>query len=107
MNSVAQSSVWKVWERRVAGDLGGSRTGPLGFGLPDVSGLRDLAPECKAQARLTLRGKDMEQAIRNASHVNKRWWGLFLRENRTARTVVVIPYDYFVELYNNQKDSNG
>lgn len=101
---MAQSSVWKVWERQVASDLGGLRTGPLGFGLPDVSGLPLLAPECKAQARLTLRGKDMEQAVRNAGHVGKPWWGLFLRENRTARKVVVIPYEYFVELYNNQKD---
>lgn len=46
----------------------------------------------------------MEQAIRNAANVGKPWWGIFMRENRTARKVVVIPYDYFVELYNATKE---
>ena len=100
---MAQSQVWKAFERECAKDLGGTRTGPLGFGLPDVSGLSDLAPECKSQARLTLRGKDIDQAIRNAGHVNKKWWCLLLRENRTAKKLAVLPYEYFVELYTNQK----
>lgn len=100
---MAQSNVWKVWERQVAKDLGGERTGPRGFGLPDVI-LPNMAPECKAQARLTLRAKDMEQAETNRQHTGKTWWALFLRENKTARKVVVLPYDYFVELYHNQKE---
>lgn len=99
---MAQSQVWKSHERSVAKDLGGTRTGPMGDALPDVILDGPLAPECKSMARLQLRGKDMEQAIRNAANVGKPYWGLFLRENRTARKVVVIPYDYFLYLYNRQ-----
>src|SRR5882724_1587892 len=98
---MAQSSVWKVWERQVARDLCGERTGPRGYGLPDV--IRpDIAPECKAQARLSLRGNNLEQAEVNRKNTGKTWWALLLRENKTARKVAVIPYDYFVHLYNNQ-----
>lgn len=100
---MSQSNVWKVWERQVARDLQGERTGPRGFGLPDVI-LPNLAPECKAQARLTLRNKDMAQAETNRVLAGKRWWTLLLRENKTARKVAVLPYDYFVHLYTNQKE---
>jgi hypothetical protein len=31
-----QSKQWKDWEREVARDLGGTRTGPRGFDVPDV-----------------------------------------------------------------------
>ena len=43
-----QSKQWKTWEREVASDLGGKRTGPRGEDLPDVMDLPgNFAPECK------------------------------------------------------------
>jgi hypothetical protein len=109
---VARSQQWKVWEREVARDLGGERTGPRGLGLPDVSNIPArfpfnlFAPECKYGQRLALRGADIAQATKNA---RGRKWGLFLREAKTGTRLVVIPYTDFLilwESYNQQEDTN-
>ncbi len=45
---MTQSKQWKEWEREVARDLGGTRTGPRGFDVPDVIDLPGgFSPECK------------------------------------------------------------
>ena len=92
-----RSKQWKDWEREVAKDLGGKRTGPRGFNLPDVSELpREFAPECKYQKRLSLKDADLKQAEHNA---RKREWALFLREARTGRRFVVVPYKTFLKMW--------
>ena len=74
-----RSKQWKDWEREVARDLGGKRTGPRGFDVPDVVGLPiEFAPECKYQKRLSLKDADLKQAFEqygevvSASIVNDR-----------------------------------
>lgn len=88
---------WKRWEREAAGDLGGYRTGPRGFNLPDISGLRGVAVECKLQAKLALRNRDLEQAETNAG---AEPWALLLKEKKTGRKVAVVDYKFFVILLN-------
>lgn len=91
------SDAWKRWERNVAKDLGGTRTGPTGLGQPDVINLPvPFAPECKYGAALSLRKADMEQAKRNA---DGKPWGLFLMQKQTGVKVVVLDYKFFLEMW--------
>ena len=93
-----QSKQWKAWEREVANDLGGKRTGPRGEDLPDVVDLPDgFAPECKYQKRISLKTEDLKQAQHNA---RGNEWALFLREARSGRRYVVIQYDTFLTFWN-------
>lgn len=92
-----RSKQWKEWEREVARDLGGVRTGPRGFDVPDVTDLPiEFAPECKYQKRLSLKDADLKQAKHNA---RDREWALFLREARTGRRFVVVPYKTFLKMW--------
>lgn len=95
------SDQWKAWERQLAADLGGVRTGPRGFGLPDVSDI-PISVEAKYMQRLALRGDHMAQAILNAQG---RPWVLALREAKTGRRVVTVDYKFFVELYEAWRDA--
>ena len=91
------SNQWKVWEREVANDLGGIRTGPTGKGTPDVSNLPvPFAPECKWGA-LSLTKRALEQAQRNAKGDP---WGLFIREKVTGKRVVILDYKFFLVMWN-------
>jgi hypothetical protein len=93
-----QSKQWKDWEREVARDLGGTRTGPRGFDVPDVIDLPEqFAPECKYQKRLSLKDADLKQAEHNA---RGNEWSLFLREAHTGRRLVVVPYQTFLKFWN-------
>jgi hypothetical protein len=97
MSRMKQSKQWKDWEREVARDLGGTRTGPRGFDVPDVIDLpREFAPECKYQKRLSLKNADLEQADHNA---RGKEWALFLRESHTARRYTVVPYKTFLKMW--------
>ena len=92
-----RSKQWKAWEREVAADLGGKRTGPRGEDLPDVMDLPgNFAPECKYQKRLSLKDADLKQAKHNA---RGNEWSLFLREARTGRRYVVVPYNTFLKMW--------
>lgn len=92
-----RSVAWKSWEREVAKDLGGKRTGPRGTNTPDVHDVPGgLQPECKYQGRLSLKAGDLEQAEKNARGLP---WALFLRKARSSKKYVVVEYDYFLELY--------
>ena len=92
-----RSKQWKDWEREVARDLGGTRTGPRGFDVPDVINLpKGFAPECKYQKRLSLKDADLKQAEHNA---RKNEWSLFLREARSGRRFVVVPYKTFLKMW--------
>lgn len=91
-----RSKQWKDWEREVARDLGGTRTGPRGFDVPDVINLPRGFAECKYQKRLSLRDADLKQAEHNA---RKNEWALFLREAKTGRRFVVVPYNTFVKMW--------
>ena len=92
-----QSKQCKDWEREVARDLGGTRTGPRGFDVPDVIDLpREFAPECKYQKRLSLKNADLEQADHNA---RGKEWALFLRESHTGRRYTVVPYKTFLKMW--------
>ena len=87
----------KDWEREVARDLGGKGTGPRGFDVPDVVDLPiEFAPECKYQKRLSLKDADLKQAEHNA---RKKEWALFLREARSGRRFVVVPYKTFLKMW--------
>jgi hypothetical protein len=92
-----RSKQWKAWEREVAADLGGKRTGPRGEDLPDVMELTGgFAPECKYQKRLSLKDADLKQAHHNA---RGNMWGLFLREARSGKRYVVVPYRTFLRFW--------
>lgn len=89
---------WKAWEREVANDHGGTRTGPTGFDTVDVSGLYLIGPECKYQGTLMFKETDMQQARENASKV-----GLmpvvFLKEKGNARRAVRLDYPDWLLVY--------
>lgn len=59
---------WKRVEREKCRTLGGQRTGPRGFGLPDCVGLK-VALEVKYLKRFTFLTKHWEQAVENAERV--------------------------------------
>lgn len=100
-----RSKQWKEWEREVARDLGGTRTGPRGFDVPDVIDLPEhFSPECKYQKRLSLKDADLKQAEHNA---RGNEWSLFLREARSGKRYVVVPYKTFIKFWNSYtKDIN-
>lgn len=87
---------WKKWEREVAADLGGQRTGPQGKNLPDVSGI-EIAPECKYYSALMLRTRDLDQAKFNAKE--KPWVIPMKAKGDRKGAIAILPYDFFVELY--------
>lgn len=87
---------WKRWERELAEKLGGVRSGAQGHAVPDVAGI-PIAVEAKCYGTLSLREADMQQAERNA---RGRPWVLAIRKKgRGGRKLVVMPLDYFIELY--------
>jgi hypothetical protein len=92
----------KVWEREVAKALGTTRTGPTGFGDPDVK-YEHIAIECKYQSRLSLKQADVAQATLNAKG---KPWALLLRERNTGTRLAVLPYDLFIELTNERFGTN-
>lgn len=104
--------MWKQWERNVAKDLGGERTGPRGFSLPDVL-LDDLSPECKYsrggwpnRARWK---KWIDQAKHNAGLRDQEWAVMFCDakgHGKKQEKYVVIDYDYFVELYTKENEND-
>lgn len=59
---------WKVTERKKCKALGGERTGPRGFGLPDCVGLK-VALEVKHRTNFRFLKRDWEQAVENAARV--------------------------------------
>jgi hypothetical protein len=59
---------WKRIEREKCAALGGKRTGPRGYGLPDCTGLH-VALEVKSYKRFVFLTKDWEQAVENAERV--------------------------------------
>lgn len=91
---------WKAWEREVARDHGGTRTGPTGRDTPDVTGVQLIAPECKYQSRLHFVESDMQQARDNA----ERWEAgipvLFIKEKQTNRRAVRLDYAGWLTLFN-------
>lgn len=89
---------WKAWEREVAGDLGGTRSGPLGSDVPDVLDVKLIAPECKYMAKLKVTEEDFQQATRNAAKVGKIGL-LALKERGARRKRAVLAWDDFVKLY--------
>jgi hypothetical protein len=56
----------------------------------------DFAPECKYQKKLSLKDADLKQALHNA---RGKEWGLFLRESKTGRRFVVVPYKTFLKMW--------
>lgn len=99
--------MWKHWERQVAKDLGGERTGPRGFALPDVL-LDDLAPECKyskAWPNVARFRKWIEQAKHNAGLRGQPWAIFFCLakgQGTKQERYVLVDYDYFLDLYNKE-----
>lgn len=89
---------WKAWEREVARDHGGTRSGPTGFDSPDVTGVALIAPECKYQGKMGFKEIDMQQARDNAAKVNLMPV-VFLKEARTNRRAVRLDYADWLTLY--------
>ena len=83
----------KSWEREVAKDLGTTRTGPTGYGDPDVK-FDPIAIECKSMSRISLRKDHLEQASKNAKG---KPWVLLLKEVGTGVKLAVMPYDQWKE----------
>lgn len=92
------NEAWKRWEREVAEKLGGTRTGPRGLALPDVSGI-PLGVEAKCYQTLSLREADMQQAETNAKKLGLPWALAIRKKGRGGRKLVVVPLDLFVEMY--------
>lgn len=92
---------WKAWERKVAKDLGGTRTGPRGKDLPDAIDVELVAPEAKLYQRFIFLEADMEQARANAQNIpGDKIPVLFLKEKtRGGRIAVRMDYDGFLRLY--------
>ena len=61
---------WKRVEREKCTALGGTRTGPRGFGLPDCVGL-EIGLEVKYVKKYVFLTADWEQAIENAERIGK------------------------------------
>lgn len=98
----------KKWEREVAHRLGGQRTGPQGFGLPDVKGV-PLAPECKLMGRIALKGAHLNQARTNAARVGLPWVLAIkkrIKQGEQPEKLVVMDFDMFVDWYNALHKSN-
>lgn len=92
---------WKAWEREAAKELGGTRTGPLGKDLPDVSDVPLVAPECKLYERFVFLEADMEQARTNAQNIpGGKMPVLLLKEKkRGGRKAVRMDWEDFLHLY--------
>lgn len=101
------SDSWKVWEREGARDLGGSRTGPRGLGLPDSIDIPHLAPEFKYRQKLSLRRKDIEQARRNSKNADKEFWVVGVKQAKTSTKIAVIEWSLFVTLWNSFAERNN
>lgn len=95
---MAGDKAWKRWERQVANDHGGSRTGPRGFGLPDVSGIPLISAECKYQKKLAFNEGDMQQARDNAHPGTIPV--VFLMEHGGKRKAVRLDYKDWLWLWN-------
>lgn len=63
------SSNWKKVELAHCRELGGERTGPRGFGLPDCVGTPGLGLEIKAYKRFVFLTEDWNQAVENATRL--------------------------------------
>lgn len=99
---------WKAFEREIAKTLGGRRTGPRGFGLPDVSDI-PIAVECKHVAKLSVRTAWLDQASSNSK--GKKPWALIVREKPgtgggRARTIVVMDFDQWKIMYEEVYNGN-
>lgn len=93
----------KQWEREAGKDLGTTRTGPTGMDDADLK--HDLlGVECKALAKLMLRGDHWKQAKDNAKG---RIPVLALKELGTGVKLAVIEWDYFVSLHTDKENNNG
>lgn len=88
---------FKAWEREVAKDLGGERTGPTGKETYDVE-IPVFAPECKFTQKLQIRKEWLQQARDNAKEKNKVPL-LCLREANTGERVAVLNWKDFVSMY--------
>ena len=89
---------WKAWEREVANDHGGRRTGPTGFDTVDVSGLKLIGPECKYQGALAFKEMDMQQARDNAGKIGLMPVVL-LKEKGNGRRAVRLDYGDWLTIY--------
>lgn len=91
----------KAWEREVAKNLGGTRTGPRGKDLPDCIDVPLVAPECKLYEKFIFLEADMEQARINARNIpGDKIPVVFLKEKkRGGRKAVRMDYDGFIRLY--------
>lgn len=92
---------WKAWEREAAKALGGTRTGPLGRDVPDVSDVPLIAPECKLYERFIFLEADMEQARTNAKNIpgDKMPVLLIKEKKRGGRKAVRMDWEDFLRLY--------
>lgn len=92
---------WKAWERKVATDHGGTRTGPRGFNLPDSIDVPLISPECKEYKRLALKQADLDQTFNNA--LRGKPGVLFLKDKpgrgQKAQRYVVIPYEAWLTFF--------
>ena len=93
---------WKAWERKVAKDLGGTRTGPRGHDLPDSIDAPLIAPECKLYEKFIFLEADMEQARNNAKNIpGDKLPAVFIKEKkRGGRMAVRMDYEDFLRLHN-------
>lgn len=87
----------KRWEREAAKAVGGKRTGPLGFNVPDVTGTPGISIECKLQTRFQLTTKHLEQAKNNAREGTD--WILALKKRNSKEKLAVMDFKLFVKLY--------
>jgi hypothetical protein len=90
---------WKRHEREKCRALGGERTGPRGFGLPDCVGL-EVALEVKSYKRFVFLTKDWEQAVENAARIGKPPVLAVREAGRGGRDCVQLRYEDWERLTN-------
>lgn len=88
---------FKRFERKIAGDFGTTRTGPLGTGMPDAV-TDEFGIECKYLSKLRLNRRYITQAKTNATKL-KLDWLLVVRGRESGETVAVLDYNTFLRLH--------
>lgn len=94
------SSNWKKVELAHCRELGGERTGPRGYGLPDCVGTPGIALEIKAYKRFVFLTEDWNQAVENAQTGRMAMPVLLVREGgRGGRKQVQMREQDFLTLW--------
>lgn len=89
-------AAWKQLERRVAHALGGTRTGPAGQAVSDITGTR-WAVEVKRSKRDCVLASWLAQA-RAQGKAERKPWLLIVGRHNDRQPICVMPFHDFLDL---------